>query len=242
MRERLDASTVLIVAGGTNPTLYPDVLSSLNGIRAVLVRDLTDLPGTVARVRPHAVLLDHWPEVSQAVALLRQLRGATEAPILVLAEKAREAERILVLDQGADDVLNKPVSPREVIARLHARLRRYLPLAEGGILRDGAAPDWFVSWRVLSRRRQVITALGEVVPLTAAEFDLLAVLGERPGMPVSRMILAQRVLKRAWSHQDRSIDNLVYQVRRKLAAFDAEALVATLRNQGYSSAIPLIDE
>lgn len=236
----LDTGRVLIVAACADPALRPDGLALAHGIHAVLVSDFTDLPGVVTRARPDAVLLDYWPEVSQAVALLRQVRNVTQAPILVLATNARELDRILVLEQGADDVLDKPVSQRELLARLQARLRRYVAVPEG-TLRDIAVPSWFVGWRVLSRRRQVTTALGEVVPLTAAEFDLLAVLGERPGVPVGRVILAQRVLKRPWSHQDRSIDNLVYQVRRKLAAFNAEALVATSRNQGYSSAIPLID-
>lgn len=189
---------------------------------------------------PDAIVLDRWLGTIDSVPLIGRMRAITQAPILVLTGHADEADRIVALEQGADDVMTKPTSGREIVARLRAQLRRYFSARDSNPgAGDSAAPT---GWRADPLRRQVFAPSGELVPLTAAEFDLLATLGAEPGMPVSRAALTERVLRRPLHQDDRSIDNLVYQVRKKLHPFGAHMMLATVRNQGYASAIPLLRE
>ena len=191
----------------------------------------------VAADHPDAVVLDRWLGSVDSVPLIGRMRAITHAPILVLTGQADEVDRIIALEQGADDVMTKPTSGREIVARLRAQLRRYFSTRDSGPAADAAAAP---GWRADPLRRQVFAPGGELVPLTAAEFDLLATLGADPGVPVSRAALTERVLRRPLHQDDRSIDNLVYQVRKKLHPFGAHMMLATVRNQGYASAIPLL--
>lgn len=234
MPAKMDAIRVLIVNDNATFAAQFGELLGAQGIQPVIVTEFGAALTSVRSLLPDAILLNRWLHASDTIPLIGELRALTRAPITVLAETVPEADRIFALELGADDVVVKPASRREIVARLRAQLRRYL------VFRDPAPLDSSGGWRASRKRRQVLTPAGEVVPLTAAEFDLLAALGEQPGMPLGRAVLTQRVLKRRLHDEDRSIDNLVYQVRRKLQAHGAESLVATLRNQGYASAIPLI--
>ncbi len=214
-------------------------LGGLFGAYGMTTQTAGEFAAAVEMVRasnPDAVVLDRWLGTTDSVPLIGRLRAVTQAPILVLTGQADEADRIIALELGADDVMTKPTSGREIVARLRAQLRRYFSN------RDTGQPPEAPGWRADAQRRQVFTPAGEIVPLTAAEFDLLATLGGDPGVPVSRAALTERVLRRQLHHEDRSIDNLVYQVRKKLHPYGAHAMVATVRNQGYASAIPLTRE
>ena len=205
--------------------------------RSGLVAEAAPLAEGAARTTqlgPEAIIIEAAFDRPERAALLADLRAMTPCPIMVLAEGADEATRILALDTGADDAMTPPQPWDEVVARLRTRLRRWIQF--WGAPADAASSGW----RVVLQRRQMLTPSGEVVPLTAAEFDLMAALGAQPGIPVSRTALSLHVLKRHMHDDDRSIDNLVYQVRRKLARYLAEGMLTTVRNQGYASSIPLM--
>ena len=152
----------------------------------------------------------------------RAIRSCSRVPIVMLTARDEEVDRVTGLELGADDYVTQPVSPRELVARVHAVLRRAEPevgddeLAAGDVLLD--------------RRRRSATVAGADVELTAREFDLLWHLAERPGIVVGR----ERLLDRVWGLEfpggTRTVDVHVGQLRRKL---DRPELIRTVRGAGY---------
>jgi two-component system OmpR family response regulator len=177
----------------------------------------------LASGKPDLVLLDQRLGAVDTVPLLPRLRAMTAAPVLILTGNRAEADRIVALEIGADDFLLKPTSGRELVARIRAHLRR---AGVGGDV-AGAA-----EWRLNVGERRLIRPDGTDVPLTAAEFDLVAVLAEHAGRTLDRDELTQRVLGRPWRPDDRALDNLVLHVRQKLGP-GCERTIATVRNRGY---------
>jgi two-component system, OmpR family, response regulator len=204
-----------------------------HGMIPTLVTDWDQAIQTVGIASFDMIVLDQRLGAIDAVARLPRLRVLTPVPILVLTANQAEADRILALETGADDFLLKPISGRELVARIRAHMRR----AAGGPTEARPAiarPRWRVS---LSERR-LIRPNGDVVPLTGTEFELLATLLETPGHPVSRDTLTRRVLGRPWRSEERAIDNLVLHLRQKLGPGGDQSIV-TIRNQGYAfSAFP----
>jgi two-component system response regulator ResD len=153
----------------------------------------------------------------------RRLRARTGVPILILSAREDEVDRVAGLEAGADDYVVKPFSPRELVARVKAILRR---------ARDGAAAgDALAAGDVrLDRRSRTVTVGGEPVDLTSREFELLAALLAHPGAVLSR----ERLLELAWQGEfpggTRTVDVHVAQLRAKLGRPD---LVQTVRGAGY---------
>ena len=139
---------------------------------------------------------------------------------------SREADRILALEIGADDFLIKPISGRELVARVRAHLRRAAAAAP-------AAGEAKPRWRFSLPERLLYRPDSSIVPLTAAEFELLAQLLETPNQPVDRETLTRRVFMRPWRSEERAIDNLVLHLRQKLGP-GGERSIVTIRNQGYA--------
>jgi two-component system, OmpR family, response regulator CpxR len=189
----------------------------------------------LARKRaPELILLDvNLPDIS-GFEVLRRLRRESDVPVIMLTARGEEVDRIVGLEIGADDYLPKPFSVRELVARINAILRRTSrgrsspPPAEETRreLKHGS-----VSMDLLSR---TVRCDDQIVSLTTTEFELLHVLMESAGAPLRREDLSQSVLDREYSVFDRSIDNLVSALRRKLGA-TSEGLerIKSIRNIGY---------
>lgn len=170
------------------------------------------------------VLLDVMLPDLDGFETLRRIRRSSQIPVLMLTARGEADDRIRGLETGADDYLPKPFHDRELRARLHALLRRTAatdqPLTIGDLTLD-------------PRTRHVHRA-SEYIPLTTAEFDLLHRLLNAAGSPVSRDTLSETVLGRPYSVLDRSIDNLVSIVRKKLGpAPDGTDRLVTVRGLGY---------
>jgi DNA-binding response OmpR family regulator len=155
----------------------------------------------------------------------RRLRARTDVPILILSARDDEVDRVAGLEAGADDYVVKPFSPRELVARVKAILRR----ASGGP--SGSADEVLCAGGVeLDRAAHTVTAGGEQVELTGREFDLLAALLAHPGVVLSR----DRLLELAWGGGfpggTRTVDVHVGQLRAKLGRPD---LIQTVRGAGY---------
>ncbi|HET7508488.1 MAG TPA: response regulator transcription factor [Solirubrobacterales bacterium] len=153
----------------------------------------------------------------------RRLRARTGVPILILSAREDEVDRVAGLEAGADDYVVKPFSPRELVARVKAILRR----ARDG----GAAAEALAAGDVrLDRRSRTVSVGGEPVELTGREFELLAALLAHPGAVLSR----ERLLELAWQGEfpggTRTVDVHVAQLRAKLGRPD---LVETVRGAGY---------
>ncbi|WP_439549758.1 response regulator transcription factor [Falsiroseomonas sp.] len=184
---------------------------------------------------PDLVVLDQRLGRVDTLPRIGTLRSLTDAPVLILTGNRAETDRIVALEIGADDFLLKPISGRELVARIRAHLRRLQQTRppEREKEREKEAEQALpANWTLLTVERELRRADGSVVPLTGAEFDLLAVLAEAPGHPVDRETLTKRVLRRPWRPDDRALDNLVMHLRRKLGPGGERAITA-IRSQGY---------
>jgi two-component system catabolic regulation response regulator CreB len=189
--------------------------------------------GVAQRVRAGGidlVLLDvGLPDVG-GFDVCRQLRAFSALPVVFLTARSDEFDRVLGLELGADDYIAKPFSPRELVARVRARLRRHpvaAPDADSGVQRSGRFehdPD--------ARR---IAFAGAPLDLTRYEYALLAELLRRPGAILSRAQLLDRAWQDAGESGERTIDTHVKTLRGKLRAVDAAAdPLRTHRGVGYS--------
>jgi DNA-binding response OmpR family regulator len=154
--------------------------------------------------------------------LCRAIRSCSRLPVVMLTARDEEVDRVTGLELGADDYVTKPFSPRELVARVHAVLRRAEPETDDDVLVAGDV--------TLDRRSRSATVAGVDVELRAREFDLLWHLGERPGVVVSRERLLERVWGLSFPGGTRTVDVHVAQLRRKLARPD---LIRTVRGAGY---------
>lgn len=178
----------------------------------------------VERLRPRLILLDQRLGRVDSVARLHELRALTNAPVVMLSGQLNEADRIVALELGADDYLSKPVSTREMLARVRAHLRRSSALGQRSELHR---------WRIAPRERRLYRPDGTAVALTGAEFDMLVCLTQSPGDPVTREALSQQVLNRDYRAEDRALDNLIYQIRMKIRDAGGGDVILSSRNRGY---------
>jgi two-component system response regulator CpxR len=165
--------------------------------------------------------------------VLRQLRFGSRVPVLVLTAQGDEVDRIVGLEIGADDCLSKPFNPRELVARIHAILRR--SRYEAGESRSKRYPSVLSVGDVrMDSGTRTVYKSGSPVALTAVEFDLLERMLHSAGSVLSREELAAQVLDRELSPLDRSIDNHISQLRKKLGAHcEGIERIKTIRGVGY---------
>jgi two-component system, OmpR family, response regulator len=156
----------------------------------------------------------------------RRLRARTGVPILILSARDDEVDRVAGLEAGADDYVTKPFSPRELVARAKAILRR--AGNGGGELVDGGALS--VGDVELDRAARTVSAGGEPVEVTVREFDLLAALLAHPGVVLSRDRLLELVWGGEFAGGTRTVDVHVAQLRAKLGRPE---LIRTVRGAGY---------
>jgi DNA-binding response OmpR family regulator len=154
----------------------------------------------------------------------RQMRSRSRVPILMLTARDEEPDRVVGLEVGADDYVTKPFSPRELVARMKAILRRSEPQVDQDLLELGDIS--------LDRGTHDVRIAGEPVELTAKEFDLLAYFLANPGAVLSRDVLLDRVWGVSYPGGTRTVDVHVAQLRRKLGRPD---LIRTLRGSGYKA-------
>lgn len=165
--------------------------------------------------------------------ILRRLRARSRIPVLMLTMPDDDIDRIVGLEIGADDCLAKPFNPRELVARIHAVLRRSRYDYQGHGIRRYPSILAVGDVRLDSSTRTVYRN-GNQVRLTALEFDLLEHLLHSAGMVVSREEIATKVLGRQLSPLDRSIDNHISRIRKKLGPrFQGYERIKTIRGVGY---------
>ena len=185
-----------------------------------------------ARAQAHEyalVILDVMLPEMNGLEVLRQLRRQSQIPVIMLTARGQDVDRIVGLEIGADDYLTKPFNARELVARMQAVLRRTRP-------QRPAEPDGVlaVGDLVIDVPARTVRRNHRPVDLTSLEFEVLRKLVEAAGEVVSREDLFTSVLQREYTPFDRSIDNHVSSLRRKLGATvgDAER-IRSVRNAGY---------
>ena len=180
----------------------------------------------VRRAAPDLVLLDVMLPDLDGIEVLRRLRTFSDVYVVLVTARAEETDKLVGLAVGADDYVTKPFSPREVVARVKAVLRRGRGAAQGErLVLDGLVVD-------LAAR--VVVVDGRTVTLSALEFDLLAALAESPGRVFSRRQLLERVWGYDFYGDERVVDVHIRSLRKELGD-DAAAprLIGTVRGVGY---------
>ncbi len=181
------------------------------------------------------IVLDVMLPGVDGIEVCRQIRTFSDAYVLMLTARSEEIDKLVGLAVGADDYLTKPFSPRELVARIKALLRRPRAgtLATGLSASPGAPPHGFNADLVVDPARRRVTLDGADVELTRTEFDLLAVLGRDPGVVVQRVELLESVWGPDYD-DDHLIDVHIANLRRKLGdQADAPRFIETVRGVGY---------
>src|ERR1700704_3718294 len=183
------------------------------------------------------IVLDVMLPDMKGFDVLREVRVRARTPVLMLTAKGDEFDRVLGLQMGADDYLAKPFSPRELIARIGAILRRSGWQSDNN---NGLRPPRIRSGDLeLDLAARIVTKAGGPLNLTSAEFDLLHLFFEAPGQVLTRDKLVERVLGRKFSPFDRSIDFYITNLSRKLGTQpNWTERIRSVRGTGYLYAWP----
>lgn len=206
------------------------------GLLVSLAADGRQMREVLATQRIDLLVLDLMLPGTDGIALCRELRspGAPPLPIIMLTARSDEADRILGLEMGADDYLTKPFAARELLARIHAVLRRTRALPPNLAATEPARALAFGDWQLDTTARHLRDAAGTLVPLSGAEYRLLRVLLDHPQRVLSRDQLLQLTQGRDADVFDRSIDLLVSRVRQRLGdGARGSRYIKTVRNEGY---------
>lgn len=177
--------------------------------------------------RPDLIVLDLGLPKRDGLDVIREIRKTAQTPIVILTARGEETDRIVGLELGADDYIVKPFSPREVVARVRAVLRRATATAEEQpVLRRGAME--------IDIPRMRVTIQGSPVDLTATEFQLLATLARRPGQVFTRGQLLDSVRGDVFEGYERAIDAHIKNIRRKIEPDTAKPIyIQTIYGVGY---------
>jgi two-component system, OmpR family, alkaline phosphatase synthesis response regulator PhoP len=180
--------------------------------------------------RPDLLVLDLMLPGIDGMEVCRRMRQFSDAYVLMLTARAEEIDKIVGLSVGADDYLTKPFSPRELVARVKAMLRRP---RSSGLDDPDASPPQRIGELVIDRLRHDVTLHGEVLPLTQREFALLDLLATHPG----RVFTRSQILERAFGSDffdEHLVEVHIANVRRKLGDDPAQPrYVQTVRGVGY---------
>jgi two-component system phosphate regulon response regulator PhoB len=194
-----------------------DTFSALNGDDGVAL---------ARRERPDLIILDIMMPVMDGFEVCRMLKNDSSVahiPIIILSAKSQETDKVVGLELGADDYVTKPFSPRELIARTRAILRRGAgPQYDGRIERGNI---------VIDSTRHKVKVSGEKISLTLTEFKLLEFMARRPGVVFSRSQILDAVSGEEAMVYDRTVDAHVKSLRHKLGP--AKSYIETIRGAGY---------
>jgi two-component system OmpR family response regulator len=199
-------------------------------MRAVLEREAIDL-----------VLLDLMMPGEDGLSLTRYIRQRSEIPIIMLTGKGDLIDRVAGLETGADDYITKPFELREILARIRTVMRRAgLRTAPATSVSGSASGEnvsevlVFEGWRLDLLRRELRRLNGELVPLTAGEFELLCVFVRHPNRVLNRDQVIDLVKGREWAAYDRGVDTQVMRLRKKVETDPSNpSLIKTVRGAGY---------
>jgi len=204
-----------------------------NGLRASVAASAGEARKEMQTSAIDLVVLDIMMPGEDGLSLCRHLREAADVPVILLTAMAEDTDRVVGLEIGADDYVTKPFNPRELLARIRAVLRR-----AGAVPRQRDSMETkrlkFADWVLDVDRRELTGEDGVAVPLSTAEFRLLTVFLQRPHIVLSREQLLDLTSGRAAQVFDRSVDNQVSRLRRKIEGDPRNpALVKTVWGGGY---------
>ncbi len=209
---------------------------SRNGVRVTKAENASVARQMLSAYAIDLVLLDIMMPGEDGLSLASHIRATTKLPIILVTARTEETDRIVGLELGADDYVSKPFSPRELLARIKAVLRRVNE--NGGVVR---APDTdsygFGPWVLKSGERELVGADGVAIPLSTGEYNLLHALVTHPRRVLSREQLLDLSQGRELAAFERSIDNHISRLRKKIEENPSDPkLIKTVWGGGYTLA------
>jgi two-component system response regulator BaeR len=182
--------------------------------------------------RPDLVLLDWMLPGRDGLGICQEVRQSSNVPIIMVTAKIEEVDRLMGLETGADDYICKPFSPREVVARVKALLRRAPPASAASTTSTTSTTS--ANELVIDTARYQATLMGQALDLTPLEFRLLHTLAQAPGRVLSRSQLIDRLHEDQRAISDRAIDSHIKNLRRKLAPVTlGTELISSIYGVGY---------
>lgn len=193
------------------------VVTAYNGTQAIMQFE---------REEPDLIVLDWMMPEMDGLEVARRIRQTSSVPIIMLTAKVEETDRVVGLELGADDYVSKPFSPRELVARVRAVLRR-------GTHTPAASKLAFEAL-VIDIDGHQVTMKNQVLDLTPSEFTLLRTMAEQPGRAFSRRQLMEAITESGYATVERAIDTHIKNLRRKIEDDPAQPhFVHTVRGVGY---------
>ena len=225
--------TILVVDDSESLRTMVKSYLAQEGFRIVTASDGREAIFVARDEKPDLILLDIMMPELGGYEFMRIHNREADTPIILLTAKLEEDDKVLGLELGADDYITKPFSPRELTARVRAVLRRTEKVGSGPeLLRAGEIE--------LNPDNRLVTVAGQLVDLTAFEFDLLALLMESPGRVYSRLDLLQKLQGVAYEGYERNIDVHIRHLRVKIEPDSANPhYIQTVYGIGYRFAADL---
>jgi two-component system, OmpR family, response regulator BaeR len=203
-------------------TLLEDYMKA-SGFEAYLLANGSEVVAWVREHKPELILLDIMLPGRDGMDICKEIRSFSHIPLIMITARVEEIDRIIGLELGADDYICKPFSPREVVARVKAVLRR-----------TGDGQTMQAKGLVLDQHRYRATLNGLELELTAIEFKLLQFLVEHPGRIYERNQIMQNIYRDDRFVNDRTVDSHIKKLRKKIKAVDPEAeLIHSVYSVGY---------
>ena len=192
-----------------------------SGFETVIVSDGLDAIATIKDITPDLVLLDLMLPGKDGISICKEIRTFSSIPVIMVTARIEEIDRLLGLELGADDYICKPFSPREVVARVKAVLRRF-----GGTQQS-------VNDVVMNESTYQTSIKGHEIELTAIEFRLLHLMAGQPGRIFSRDQLIDKLYDDSRVVSDRTIDSHIKKLRQKIGQHIKEETIHSVYSVGY---------
>ena len=202
------------------------------GYEVLLAHDGSQMREQLKDNQIDLIVLDFMLPGEDGFALCRELRAGSDMPVLMLTANGDEMNRIIGLEMGADDYINKPFNPRELLARVKNILRRTGDAGDTR-LQKNARNLYFSGWILDLDARHLVDADDVVVSLSSGEFKLLKALTENPNRVLTRDQLMDVMSSREAGPFDRTIDVMISRLRRRLGNDEEQPLIRTIRSEGY---------
>ena len=219
---------VLVVDDDRNIVQLVRMYLEKDGYQVAVAYDGTEALDVVRTFKPDLIVLDIMLPGVDGHEVCKRLRWESDVPIIMLTARTSESDKLVGLDLGADDYVTKPFSPRELLARIRAVLRR----APGSDDLGGPEELSVGPLTIYPRRRQVVLE-EKPVQLTPTEFNLLKVLAMSPGQVFTRAQLIERAFGYDFEGFERNVDVHITSLRRKLDARSRDKLIKTVYGLGY---------
>jgi two-component system alkaline phosphatase synthesis response regulator PhoP len=219
--------TILIIEDEPKVTKLARDYLEQGGFRVLIAADGNTGLAMARSERPEMIVLDLMLPGMDGLDVCRALRRESDVPIIMLTARSEETDRLIGLELGADDYVSKPFSPRELVARVRALLRR----AKGTVYQPGVIRAGDL---VIDNEMHRLTRRDENIHLTRFEFNLLKILAQHPGQIYSRAQLLERLHGVAYDGYDRSVDAHIKNLRRKIEEDPTEPrYILTVYGVGY---------